>query len=96
MESYSRHTIYDVEAMSSRCSSSVVNVENSQQEGLFICALVSTSSQVLYMSTDKLGSYRCSPQESVKLLKKETIRLYWTWKTLTKFPILNFTAVGKY
>lgn len=29
------------------------------------------------------------------LLKKETIRLYWTWKTLTKVPILNFTAVGK-
>lgn len=28
--------------------------------------------------------------------KKEKIRLYWTRKKLTKFPILNFIPVGKY
>jgi hypothetical protein len=28
--------------------------------------------------------------------KKATFKLYWTRKTLTKFPILNFISVGKY
>lgn len=56
---------------------------------------MSTLSQTLSMSTDKLGIYRCSPQEIVKLLKKETIRLYWTWKTLTKFSNFKFHSSRK-